>query len=95
MFLGRNVPTDVIAFDMSERDAKGGVSADIIISAQMAAANCKLYKTELWREIYLYVIHGVLHVLGYDDKKASDRKAMEKKSDLLLNDLCPSKELKL
>jgi len=94
MFLGRNLSTDVIAFDMTDRSRKPGISADIIISAQEAAANSKTFKSELWREIYLYVIHGVLHVLGYTDEKASDRKVMENKANLLLSDLCPSKKPK-
>lgn len=79
-----NQPTDVITFDLS-RDNKEDIFTDIIISAEMALSNAKFYKTSPFYELYLYAAHGILHLLGYNDKTKEQRKIMDKKAKYILN----------
>lgn len=83
-YLGKNNPTDVIAFDVAEPESADKIFADIVISAERAVDNAGIFRTAPLYELYLYVIHGVLHILGYDDRNKKDSLAMRRKeSDLL------------
>lgn len=73
--------TDVIAFNTLEAPHSDEISADIAICAETAVSNSKIFKTDCLYELFLYLIHGVLHVLGYDDKTAKQRKIMDLKSE--------------
>jgi probable rRNA maturation factor len=57
---------------------------DIIISTDAIIQNTKRFKTTASRELALYVVHGLLHLLGYDDHKNADIKAMRLKEEELL-----------
>ena len=83
-YLGKNRPTDVIAFDISRPEASDKLFADIVISADRAIDNAGIFKTGALSELYLYVIHGVLHILGYDDHGRKDKLIMRKKETQLL-----------
>src|SRR3989338_716106 len=76
-YLGRNYATDVLSFDLRERPK--AMSAEIVISVDAAKHNCKVFKTTLGEEIVLYIIHGLLHLLGYDDGTKKDIAKMRKK----------------
>lgn len=86
-YLRENCPTDVIAFELA-RDKKE-IIADIAISSDTAAANAKLYRTSPVNELYLYVAHAILHILGYRDNTEAKRKTMQKKAEQILSK-CPS-----
>ena len=89
-YLGCDSATDVITFDLREKKrmrSGEGILVDIAISTDTAVRNARIFKTTPLYEIYLYVIHGVLHVLGYDDKNAKQKKIMEDKSIAILNKL--------
>ncbi len=88
-YLGKNNPTDVIAFDIAEPKAKDKLFADIVISTDRAVDNAKAFKTSPLFELYLYVIHGVLHILGYDDQSKKDKLLMRKREKDLLKILKP------
>ena len=83
-YLAKNNPTDVIAFDMPEPKSFGEIFADIVISTDRAIDNAGAFHTTPLFELYLYVIHGVLHILGYDDKTKKDKLLMRKKEAHLL-----------
>jgi probable rRNA maturation factor len=87
MYLAKNTPTDVIAFDNSSN--KKILLGDIAISTDTAIRNARIFKTSNFHEIYLYVIHGVLHLLGYDDTSKKDRLIMQKREEFLLKTLKP------
>jgi probable rRNA maturation factor len=76
-YLGETRATDVLAFDLS--DSKDKILADIFISADMAVSNARIFKSTFFFEIYLYVIHAILHILGYDDQTDKDRLIMRAK----------------
>jgi len=83
-YLNRNNPTDVIAFNITDAEDKRNIFADIAISADSAVANARAFKTTPLFELYLYVVHGVLHILGYDHRKKSDQLLMRKKEEQIL-----------
>lgn len=74
-------PTDVLSFDL------GGVG-QILISSDAAFRNCRIYNTSPEEELVLYVIHGILHLFGYDDIDPAKRRRMENKQRELLEKLC-------
>lgn len=78
-YLKNRYPTDVISFDIS-RDKKE-LLADIVVSTDTAISNAKIYKTTPLYETTLYVIHGLMHVLGYDDRTSRQIAAMRKKEE--------------
>ena len=86
-YLGKNNPTDVIAFDVTEPKRPDKIFADIVISTDRAIDNAGAFHTTPLFELYLYVIHGVLHILGYDDQKRKHKLLMQKKEKLLLENL--------
>lgn len=82
-FLGDPSETDVITFDLRDRDAEeaapdGGASVDgeIYISADRAREVGTLRSHGPRREFILYVVHGALHLCGFDDHEPGDRAAM-------------------
>ena len=59
-------PTDVLSFDLSgPRDA--GLSAEIVVCSDVAVAEAAKRDGRPQNELLLYVVHGLLHLLGYDD----------------------------
>jgi len=84
-YLKYNFSTDVLAFDL--REQKGSLrtlGGEIIISTDTAKRNSKIYGTTLKKEIVLYVIHGILHLVGYDDHEARDIRRMREKEQEIL-----------
>ncbi|MBI1748859.1 MAG: rRNA maturation RNase YbeY [Acidobacteria bacterium] len=71
-FLGHDRPTDVIAFPYADsrksrdRFEPNSYLGDILISADTAAANARRYRLTPAREIKNLIIHGIIHLLGYD-----------------------------
>lgn len=80
--------TDVLAFPMQEgMKLKGDpyFLGDIVISVEMALRKARQFKISPLKEICLYLIHGLLHLLGYDHKRGKDDKLMrEKEKEYLL-----------
>jgi len=79
-FLGRNTVTDVLAFP-------GEPVAEVIVNAEKAVSEAQKRGLEPSAELMLYVIHGVLHLLGYDDQSASAVKLMRRREAELLEAL--------
>lgn len=78
-YLRKNYPTDVLTFDFSSPKDKKNIFADIVISTDTASRNAKNFKTTRIYELNLYLIHGLLHLLGYDDCTPKQRQLMRKK----------------
>jgi probable rRNA maturation factor len=75
--LGREGPTDVIAFDLSEEGLPFEKVGDVYISLETARANSRRFNVSLEEELLRLVIHGALHVLGYADRSSAERRKME------------------
>lgn len=74
--------TDVLSFNYGTK-AKT-LAADIVVCVDEAVRNAKEYTTTLENELHLYVAHGLLHLLGYDDKSPRDEKLMRSKEQQYL-----------
>jgi probable rRNA maturation factor len=72
--------TDVIAFEMKEQ----GVLGDIVVSIDTARRQAKEQGHSVLTELQILSIHGLLHLLGYRDKKKKDKDAMWLETDRLL-----------
>ena len=59
--------------------------ADIMISTDTAINNARKFKTTPDYELMLYVAHGILHILGYDDRTKTQMKRMRKKEAEYVN----------
>lgn len=71
-FLGHEGPTDVLSFPL-ETNARR-ITGEVVVCVPVAVEYAAETKSEVGGEIMLYVVHGVLHLLGYDDadKKSAD-----------------------
>ncbi|MCS7016933.1 MAG: rRNA maturation RNase YbeY [Gemmatales bacterium] len=76
-FLGLDTPTDVLTFPLS--DQPDVLSGEIIISTQTAQRQAHQRRHDPIAETYLYVIHGLLHLCGYDDTTPSTRQQMRRR----------------
>jgi len=75
---GRRGATDVLAFPDGEPEAESGLLhlGDVIISLQTARREAARRGCPMREELALYAVHGLLHLLGYDDHIDSRRAAM-------------------
>ena len=73
-YLGHDEPTDVLSFPLSEPHAKK-LAGELVIGAEVARAQAAERGHDVQAELALYVIHGLLHLLDYDDhsEKEADR----------------------
>jgi probable rRNA maturation factor len=88
-FLNHDFPTDVIAFEIEQPPE---LEAEIYISLDQAVRQAKTYGVSIANETRRLVIHGVLHLVGYRDKTARDRRAMKDREDAILKSLPTSKD---
>ena len=59
---------------------------DLFICPTVAEENAKYYGTSCSHEVARYLIHGILHLRGYDDKKMAARKVMKREENLLMSE---------
>lgn len=85
-FLSHNEPTDVLSFPLDDERPPhaGSISGEIVVSAQMALETADAMHTDVERELILYVIHGLLHLIGYDDTSKRKARVMHEREDKLL-----------
>ena len=79
-YLGRHDTTDVLAFPLDGGPAPEGASplGEVVVSVETAIAEAARRGIPAEAEIALYTIHGVLHLLGYDDHDPEDTKEMRR-----------------
>jgi probable rRNA maturation factor len=82
-YLNHSTLTDIITFDNSEND--GEIEGDIFISVDRVRENAKKFKQTFDRELHRVIIHGVLHLLGYNDKSDKQKATIRKKEDACLS----------
>ena len=90
-YFGQEVSTDVISFDLQEsgdtRGKKGRLDGEIVVNGRRAAEWAEANETDAQAELHLYIVHGLLHQLGYDDQTAAQAGKMHEKEDQLLEEL--------
>ena len=99
-------PTDILSFELddpweeypckenADKETQQLLLGDIVINPDMANKHARLEEVSLEEELWILVIHGILHLVGFDHENAEDAKAMEEKEDdyfyqweLMLGDL--------
>ncbi|HQU45328.1 MAG TPA: rRNA maturation RNase YbeY [Pirellulales bacterium] len=76
-WLDHDEPTDVLSFVLER--AEGYVEGEIIVSADTARARAGEFDWSADDELLLYVVHGALHLAGYDDKEPADQETMRER----------------
>jgi probable rRNA maturation factor len=84
-FLGCTGPTDVIAFVLDGPGDPDELLGEVVISAETALAQARRRHIAVERELLLYTIHGVLHLVGYDDTTDTGARRMRRRQAVLLN----------
>ena len=84
-YLNHNFYTDIITFQSAT--LPDSISGELYISWDRVAENAKDLKVDLVNELSRVIVHGVLHLCGYRDKQAVEKKLMRKKEDFYLKSL--------
>ena len=80
-YLGHDYYTDIITFDYCEGER---LSGDLFISVDSVRENAVEYGTEFANELNRVMVHGLLHLIGYDDHTEEDVKTMREKENQYL-----------
>ena len=84
----KNRPTDVLAFSQNEGDSPGintNILGDVVVSTDTAKRQADERSHSVEKEIFILLIHGILHLLGFDhEKEKKDLKKMQSKEKELL-----------
>lgn len=83
VYLNHDYETDVVTFSYSKNDKD--VDGEILISFEEARYNARKFKVSPSKELCRLVIHGMLHLLNYEDKDVKSKKIMKKEENKLLN----------
>ena len=81
-YLQHDYFTDIITFDYCEKNI---LSGDLFISVDSVRENAFFYNTEFDDELNRVIVHGLLHLIGYDDHSEEDQKIMRKKENYYLD----------
>ncbi len=77
-YLDHDTYTDIITFDYSDNSV---VNCDIFISIERVDENAKSFRGSFESELLRVMSHGLLHIMGYNDKNAEDVRAMRRKEE--------------
>jgi probable rRNA maturation factor len=102
-FLNHDFPTDVISFLLDEspeaatanspgtvrRGAGRMIDGEIVISTDTAASNAARLGTTTEHELKLYLVHGLLHLCGYDDLTPREKRLMRRREAEVLSSASP------
>tara|TARA_X000000368_G_scaffold241786_1_gene191002 strand:+ start:350 stop:763 length:414 start_codon:yes stop_codon:yes gene_type:complete len=84
-YLDHNTLTDIITFNY----CKGKIiTSDIMISIDRVKENSTIFDNSFSEELHRVMIHGILHLIGYDDKTEKEKKLMKEKENFYLKKLC-------
>jgi len=81
-YLQHDYYTDIITFDYCEGKT---LSGDLFISVDSVRENATEYGAEFDEELHRVIVHGLLHLIGYDDHTEEDQKTMRAKENYYLN----------
>lgn len=77
-------PTDVISFPLSDPEDPIPILGEVVVSVDTAAREAEERGLSLDEELLRYVVHGTLHLLGYDDHEDDERERMHARQEELL-----------
>lgn len=81
-YLNHDEYTDIITFDQSEED---GIAADIFISIDRITENAITFNTPTEQELHRVMVHGILHIIGFNDHTNDEKKVMRKTEEACLS----------
>ena len=82
-FLQHNYDTDVIAFDYKKGNV---ISGEIYLGINTIRKNAVQYRNTILNEVLRVMVHGVLHIIGYDDKNDIEKRKMKNMEDIYLDE---------
>ena len=80
--LDHDTLTDIITFSYCEGDI---ISSDIMISIERVVENSSIFENSFSEELNRVMIHGILHLIGYNDKTDGEKEIIRKKEDYYVN----------
>jgi probable rRNA maturation factor len=99
-FLHHAGSTDVLCFDYRQKpgppgrplpgcpaDSSASLQADIVVCVDEAVAQARRFRTTWQSELVRYIVHGILHLRGFDDRRPRRRRQMKRAEDHLLRQL--------
>jgi probable rRNA maturation factor len=81
--LDHDYPTDVLSFLLDDTGSR--LEGEIVVSADTARREAERYGWRMEDELLLYVVHGALHLVGFDDHEEGERQAMREAEAQLLS----------
>lgn len=84
-YLNHDTHTDIITFDLSETTDLNSIIGEIYISYERVAENAKNFGVSKEEELLRVLAHGILHLIGYKDKKPNEIKTMRQKEHDAIN----------
>jgi probable rRNA maturation factor len=85
-FASNDYATDVLAFPMLEGDEDSTMVGDVVLCPEIAKTNAEKLDHSLERELDVLLVHGTLHLLGYDHKVAAEKERMDRRVNEVLDD---------
>jgi len=93
-YRGINTPTDVLSFPQSQDEFDGPcLLGDVVISPQVAKAQAVKYEHSFEKEMAILLIHGILHLIGFDHEESEEQEGMQKREEEILNRLIREKRV--
>jgi probable rRNA maturation factor len=81
MYLKHAGPTDVISFDYGSDATTGVIAGEIFVCVPVAVSQARRFRETWQSELVRYIVHGILHLRGYDDQGAPARRKMKAEED--------------
>lgn len=85
--LNHDFPTDIITFEYENSDE--GIDGELIICSEVAMENAERFEVSIESELLRLVIHGILHLIGYNDTDDETKSIMKSEEDRLVELLYP------
>jgi probable rRNA maturation factor len=79
--------TDVITFDYNETKESAYLRGDLLVCIPEAVRQAERFRATWQKEVVRYIVHGMLHLCGYDDHRASERRRMKRMENQILSRL--------
>ena len=90
-FASNDYATDVLSFPMmDDEESNESMLGDVVLCPEVAHANAERLDHSLDRELNVLLVHGILHLLGYDHQGKTDRSDMEQRLNEILESYAPS-----
>ena len=78
-FLQHDYPTDTISFPIEDRRSEGYLEGEVLVCTEIAKCRAGEFGWTAEEELLLYVVHGILHLVGFDDATPEQKTIMQEK----------------